>query len=318
MVRLPSKTARRTLAALLVAVVLPVAASRDGGSRRVVPSQQAAGYLESVPDAKAELLAVINAERKAHGAGPLAYDLLGAKVGDEFCEDAARNRTNGHWDLAGRAPYLRWALAGGVDHHAQNFAAESRTGYGFTESPAALLKKMHALFMAETPPDDGHRRTVLDPIWTHVGIGFAIVGGEMRMTEEYSRRVLEWAELPAGTAKAGRGARVAFGLPRGWNVGGIEVAWEELPKPMSRAEIARRGSYGLPPAWRMLRPHPPPGARWASGESGSFRASAGGRVEVVVPLDRGPGHYYLVVYAAEGPATGRKLFPVAAPLVVAE
>ncbi|MCL4810435.1 MAG: CAP domain-containing protein [Thermoanaerobaculia bacterium] len=315
---LPEETARRVLAALLVAAALPLAGSRDAPVRRVVMSSLAPDYVETVPAAKAELLAVINEERKAHGAGPLAYDLLGAKVGDEFCEDAALNRTSGHWDLAGRAPYLRWALAGGIDHHAQNFAAESRTGYAFSESPAVLLKKMHALFMAEKPPDDGHRRTVLDPIWTHVGIGFAIVGGEMRMTEEYSRRVLEWAELPSGPVKAGKGARVAFGLPRGWSIGGVEVAWEEFPKPMSRREIAARDSYGLPPAWRMLRPHPPPGARWASGEPGNFKASAGGRVEIVVPLDRGPGHYYLVVYAAEGTATGRKLFPVAAPLVVAE
>jgi Uncharacterized protein with SCP/PR1 domains len=150
---------------------------------------------------------VINRERAEHGAPPLAYDLLGAKVGDEFCEVAARDRTTGHWDLAGRAPYLRWALAGGIDHHAQNFAAESRTGFEFTESPAELLLRMHAEFMAEKPPNDGHRRTVLDPIWTHVGIGFALVGGEMRMTEEYSRRVLEWAELPAGPVKAGGGPR---------------------------------------------------------------------------------------------------------------
>lgn len=315
---LPQETARRALGALLVAAALPLAASRDAAVRRVVAASLASGYVETVPAAKAELLAIINEERKAHGARPLAYDLLGAKVGDEFCEDAARNRTSGHWDLAGRAPYLRWALAGGIDHHAQNFAAESRTGYQFAESPAVLLKKMHALFMAEKPPDDGHRRTVLDPIWTHVGIGFAIVGGEMRMTEEYSRRVLEWAELPAGPVKAGKGARVAFGLPRGWSIGGVEVAWEEFPKPMSRAEIAKRDSYGLPPAWRMLRPHPPAGARWASGEPGHFKASAGGRVEIVVPLDRGPGHYYLVVYAGEGAATGRRLFPVAAPLVIAE
>lgn len=311
------ETAVRALAALAAVAALPLVAARDPEPRRVVMSSLAPDYAEKVPAAKAELLRVINEERSAHGAGPLAYDRLGAKVGDEFCEDAARNRTSGHWDLAGRPPYLRWALAGGIDHHAQNFAAESRRGFEFTEPPVELLKKMHEAFMAEEPPDDGHRRTVLDPIWTHVGIGFAIVGGEMRMTEEYSRRVLEWAELPPGPVQAGKGALVALKLPRGWSIGAVEVAYEGLPKPMSRSEIAARGSYGLPPAWRTLRPFPPAGTRWASGEPGDFRPNASGRVELVVPLERGPGHYYLVVFASEGEAIGRKLFPVATPMVTA-
>jgi len=318
------ETIHRTLAAAVAVAVavavaaLPLAGAPDAEPRRVVMSRLAPDYAERVPSAKAELLAVINEERKAAGAPPLSYDLLGAKVGDEFCEDAARNRTTGHWDLAGRAPYLRWALAGGIDHHAQNFAAESRKGFGYSEPADELLKSAHARFMAERPPADGHRKTVLDPIWTHVGIGFAIVGGEMRMTEEYSRRVLEWVELPAGAVKAGKGAFVALKLPRGWSVGAIEVAWEAFPRTMSRAAIAERGTYGLPPSSRTLHPYPPAGTRWESGEKGDFSSVSGGRVEVSVPLDRGPGHYFLVVFAAEGPAQGRKLYPVAAPMLTAE
>ena len=311
-------TVRRAGAAFLATASTLIAAAGVPEGRRVLVSRIPPDYVETVPAAKAELLKLINEERRAHGAPPLAYDLLGAKVGDLFCEDAARNRTSGHWDLAGRAPYLRWALAGGYDHHGQNFAAESRGGYDFTEPPAVLLKKMHAAFMAEEPPDDGHRRTVLDPIWTHVGIGYAVVGREMRMTEEYSRRVLEWVELPDGPAKAGKKATVTFKLPKGWSVGGVEIAWEELPGPLTRADIAARKAYGLPTGGTMLRPYPPAGSTWTSGESGSFHASSGGRVEVTFALDRGPGHYYAVVYGAEGGAIGKRLFPLAAPLVVAE
>lgn len=311
-------TVPRARAALLAAASLLLAGAAAPEARKVLVSRIPPAWAESVPAAKAELLKVINDERRAHGAPPLAYDLLGAKVGDLFCEDAARNRTSGHWDLAGRAPYLRWSLAGGYDHHGQNFAAESRTGYDFTEPPAALLKKMHAAFMEEKPPDDGHRKTVLDPIWTHVGIGFAIVGREMRMTEEYSRRVLEWVELPDGPLPAGKKATVAFKLPKGWSVGGVEIAWEPFPRPLSREEIAARSAYGLPAGGTMLRPYPPSGSTWTSGEKGSFHASAGARVEVSFPLDRGPGHYYAIVFGAEGGAIGKRLLPLAAPLVVAE
>lgn len=301
----------------LAQVAAPGLVAADGPPRRVVVSSLATDYAERVPEAKAELLSVVNAERRAHGAPPLRYDLLGAEVGDEFCVDAARNRTSGHWDLAGRAPYLRWALAGGVDHHAQNFAAESRHGFAFTEPPSALMQKMHAAFMAERPPNDGHRTTVLDPKWTHVGFGYALVGGELRMTEEFSRRVVEWVELPAGPVKAGTGALVTLKLPPGWNVGAVEVAFEEFPKPMSRAEIAARLSYGLPPATRTLRPYPPPGTRWESGERGDFRAGVGGRLDLKIPLDRGPGNYFVIVFGSEGAVHGKPIFPIAVPLVVA-
>ncbi len=235
--------------ALLAVAALPLAGARNAPPLRVVMPGLAPAYAERVPAAKAELLRVINRERAEHGAPPLAYDLLGAKVGDEFCDRAARDRTTGHWDLEGRAPYLRWALAGGIDHHAQNFAAESRTGFEFTESPAELLLRMHAAFMAEKPPNDGHRRTILDPIWTHVGIGFALVGGELRMTEEYSRRVLEWAELPAGPVRAGGGrparAEAPEGVERRGDRGGLRAGSEADVAPRDRGPRLLRAAAPL-------------------------------------------------------------------------
>ena len=50
--------------------------------------------------------------------------------------------------------------------------------------------------MDERPPDDGHRQTILNPLLTHVGIGLAQVGGEFRITEEFSRVAFEWLEVP--------------------------------------------------------------------------------------------------------------------------
>jgi hypothetical protein len=49
-----------------------------------------------------------------------------------------------------------------------------------------------------------------------------------------------------------------------------------------------------------------------------FGLAAEVRIELTIPLDRGPGHYYVVVYAGQGIRSGRPIFPVAAPLVVAE
>lgn len=274
-------------------------------------------YDEPHREAKRALFERINADRRAAGLEPVAYSLLAAKVGDAFCADAARNGTMGHWDLAGRAPYQRWGEAGGVDYHAQNFGAVTRVGAAITEPVAELLVDSHARMMAETPPDDGHRRTILDPTWTHVGIGVARVAGEFRMTEEFSRQVLDWVELPAGPLPAGKGAAFGAKLPRGWEVGGVDISFERPPDPLSRAEIARRTSYGYPLAVRVLSPFPGPGLRWASGASGDFGVASNGRFGFTVPLDRGPGNYYVLVYAGLGPISGKRLSAVTGALIQA-
>ncbi len=237
----------------------PVPAVRRGADR-AAPS-----YAERYPEAKARLLARLNAERRAAGAPPVAYDLLAARVGDDFCLDTARTRSSGHWDTAGRPPYLRWGLAGGVDYHAENFGSLTRTGANVEEAEVpALLLDSHARMMAEVPPDDGHRRTVLDPEWTHVGIGAAAFGGEFRMAEEFSRHVVEWVEVPAEPLPAGARAPFAVKLPAGWVLASIEVGFEAPARPMSRAEIARRGVVRLSrrvaePSRARARVQPVPG-----------------------------------------------------------
>ena len=206
-------------AALLAAACAFLPASRAEGPVPVVRRGGNAGagpYAERFPEAKARLLERLNRERRAAGAPALAYDLLGASVGDAFSLDAATSRSSGHWDTAGRPPYLRWALAGGVDYHGENFSALTRTGADVDESEVSrLLLDAHAQMMAERPPDDGHRRTALDPDWTHVGFGAAAAGGEFRMVEEYSRRVALWVEVPRAPVPVRQRAPFAVRLPPG-------------------------------------------------------------------------------------------------------
>jgi uncharacterized protein YkwD len=286
--------------------------------RRCGPERGGTGYVERYAAAKAALFRKINAERAAVGAPPLGYDLLGARVGDDFCLDAATEGSVGHWDTRGRAPYLRWAEAGGCDYHSQNFASQSRIGDAIRESPESLLLSSHALMMAEKPPDDGHRRTVLDPIWTHAGIGAATVGGEFRMTEEFSRRVMEWIEVPAWPLPPRSRALFSARFLPGWNAGPVEIAYEPPPRPLSLREIGRRGSYQYPRTVRTFVPRLPEGLRWAGGDQGDFRIDPSGRIDVFVPLESGPGSYYVLVYAGKGAVSGKRLTPGTAARIVAE
>jgi len=285
---------------------------------RYGPDRNDVSYSERAPREKEKLLARLNEERRVHGVRPLAYDLLAARVGDEFCQDSAARATSGHWDLEGRSPYLRWALAGGVDYHAENASSFSRTGHPVTPSEIErLLFEAHARMMDERPPDDGHRRAILDPNWTHVGFGAGWADGEFRMTEEFSRRVAEWVELPAAPVRAGLAAPFAAKLPPGWTSGVIEIGFERAPTPMSRVEIRRRGSYAYPKAVTLLRPLLSGPYRYPDGSQGQYDA-AGGRITASLPLAEGAGSYWVLLYAAEGSAAGRPMSPVVAALVVAE
>jgi uncharacterized protein YkwD len=304
--------------ALLTSACVRVPAPSPVPQVRFGEARDAIAYRERAPGEKKALLARLNEERRAHGLRPLAYDLLAAKVGDAFCQDAATRAFSGHWDLEGRPPYLRWALAGGVDYHAENASSLSRTGNPVTASEIErLLLEAHGRMMNERPPDDGHRRTILDPNWTHVGFGVGWADGEFRMTEEFCRRVAEWVEIPAAPVRHGRTAPFAAKLPSGWTPGVIEVGFERAPSPMSRAQIRRHGSYGYPKAVALLQPLLSGSYRYPDGSQGQYDA-AGGRITASLPLGEGAGHYWVLLYAAEGGAPGRRMSPVVAALVVAQ
>lgn len=268
---------------------------------RFGPERPGAGYTEKFPEAKAKLFVRINKDRAAHGLTPLQYDPLGAKVGDAFCLESAQRGFTGHYDPEGRAPYRRWTDAGGFDWHMQNVGAISRVGGRIEEPIEKLLFAIHDEMMAERPPRDGHRRAILDPEATHVGIGAAVFDGEFRMSQEFSRRVVAWIELPTGPLEAGKLARLAARVPPPLIVGSVDISFEPREKTKSFRELSRRKQYGLPQPFHTERPRAREGTVWADGRIGDFDLDPSGRFELVFPLSRGPGTYYAVVYVGTGP-----------------
>jgi uncharacterized protein YkwD len=284
--------------------------------RHLGPDRNEIAYSEHAPREKALLFRRLNEDRVKAGLKPLAYDSLAAKVGDEFCLESAQSGAIGHWDREGRAPYLRWSLAGGVDYHAQNFASHTSIGAPLRRSVADLLLEGHEGMMAETPPDDGHRRAILDPYWTHVGLGSALVGGEFRMTEEFSRQIAEWVEIPAGPVPARGTAPFGAKLPPIWKAGVVEIAWEAPPAPLSLKQIRARGAYSYPHAIHRFRPTLGAGTTWSDGSHGDFQLGPGGRIELPVPIDHGPGSYYVIVYVGHS-LMGEALTPAIAARIEA-
>jgi hypothetical protein len=80
------------------------------------------------------------------------------------------------------------------------------------------------------------------------------VGGELRMTEEFTRVALEWDRAARGPAPEGRLGPLRRATLPDWEVGLVEIRFEPPPHPLSLSELRRAGSYRLPPVVRTLRP----------------------------------------------------------------
>jgi hypothetical protein len=107
--------------------------------------------------------------------------------------------------------------------------------------------------MDETPPQDGHRRTILDPDATHVGIGYASANGRFQMSQEFLTRTLERLSLVRRDSsrvvlrfegKPVPGSRLQF----------VTIAREPSPTPLTREEASSRTSYSYPSPWLAYVP----------------------------------------------------------------
>jgi uncharacterized protein YkwD len=284
---------------------------RHGPDRLSIP------YSESYHEAKRAVFERINRDRAIYGYPPLQYEPRAALVGDRFCLDTALAGSWGHWDTAGRAPYVRWGEASGVDYHIQNSGAYSDSGGTLGLTPVQLGLLIHESMMDETPPHDGHRRAILDPWLTHVGIGMARVSGEFRLTQEFTRVAFEWMEAP--DRPVATGAEVVFGGKplQEWEVGLVEIRYEPFPKRLRLPELFRRGGYGYPRVVDALRPSLPAELSYYGGGRGDFDLRAGGEFRASFRLTHGPGHYFIVCYTRRPREPQSELHPATAIMVTA-
>ncbi len=193
----------------------------------------------------AAVFARINADRQAAGRAPVAWDEGAARVARAFCQAQVHERTRGHFLTDGIPPYARTALAGVFGVQAENSTAWLSSAREFQKSMTELALGAHTQMMEEKPPADGHRKAILDPDATHVGVGWAQESGSFRMAQEFmTRRMSEMAltrvaQAPATILVEGKVAspyRVEF----------VTLAHEPAPRHLTKSEANARTSYGYP------------------------------------------------------------------------
>ncbi len=137
---------------------------------------------------RARLLDLLNAHRATLGLRPLSINTTAEAAAEYQAKDMESAGIMRHTDSMGRSPFQRFQSIGG---RAQLYG-ENVAYYGLqvddTENLWSAVDKLDAMMMAEQPPDDGHRRAILNPAFQSVGFGFATGSNGFYLAEDFFAR----------------------------------------------------------------------------------------------------------------------------------
>jgi uncharacterized protein YkwD len=230
------------------------------------PSASAAPATATAPAAKTLdyaqaqrfVLSLINRDRKKAGLSPVVLDADASKAGLRHARDMAANGFTGHVGSDGSVPEQRYTESGGSDFVRENSACLFDTvERKLDDAPRfdpAKLTALHKMFMDEVPPNDGHRRNVLDPRHNRVGIGLArpVDVEQPCLTQEFVDKLGDFEPLPR-EAKRGSKLRVAGTVTKPLAFGGVGIGRTPLPQPVPRQRL-NGGTYRIPAPDTMYFP----------------------------------------------------------------
>ena len=258
---------------------------------------------------RAHILKMINRDRQIYRLPPVTLDVEASALGDAYCREQIRHGTTGHFSVDGLSPYMRYSFAGGNDAVSENAAAWS-ANYAFNDRALyEMARRSEDAMMAEAPPNDGHKRAILDPHATHVGIGMAWERGEFRLVQEFVRRYIGWTR-PLPRAARVEDTIIGTGKPiAGARIEAITVHHEPFPATMTAAAASAIQKYALPANRKEYLPRLKSEytrngdgtlayvrREYADGRRGDFYLSEAGDFSFTVPFTEGPGVYTVVVW----------------------
>jgi len=251
--------------------------------------------------ARRYMIELVNRDRASVGVAPVQLDEGAAsRAGQGHAEDMAAHGFLGHWGTDGSVPEQRLTDAGGADMVLENASC-------FTDERTRALdpqpridprnvERAEAMFFHEQPPNDGHRRNILNPIHNKLGIGVAqplATATEIPapcFAQEFVDAYGTYAPIPHTLRRGGvvrvRGTTAAPATPAG-----VGIAHGGPSAAIPVAELNERRSYSVPAPYRTYWPagYSTPAPVHVSGRDFSIDASLGPDAE--------PGLYEVSVWA---------------------
>lgn len=202
------------------------------------------------------MLEAINADRQAQGLRTVNWDVTATIAGQAHAEDMLTKDYFSHWNLAGYGPEHRYALVGGVDAVAENIYMYWYRYDNGQPAPIEDWRKVIREAEANLMDSPGHRRNILDPFHTHVGVGLAYDAqkGELRLTQEFINRRVQ-IDLQPGHLAIGDEITVSGVLLPGASNPTINLTYQPFPSTMT-AQSVPQGSYSsAAEVYEALNPH---------------------------------------------------------------
>jgi uncharacterized protein YkwD len=254
---------------------------------------------------KRRLFDRINRDRREHGVAAVRFSRELSRLADLHCREMLAKDYIGHWNLEGWKPYMRYSQGGVLDHTEENIA--SIRSSRFDLSPERVERELfarHEALVNEEPPFDLHRKSILEPTQTHVGIGLAFNETGMRLIEVFAKRYVEVEAPPASIRISDSPELKGTVLVDGLEIESISVFYEPPPPPVSRMDPSLLASYGFPPMEISLRPRLPRsmvvGGRlvypqYEDGSRGEIQVREDGVFACSIPLFLGRAGVYTIV-----------------------
>ena len=255
----------------------------------------------TVAEARQYMVTLVNRDRATQHLPPVTLDEgPPTAAGQAHAEDMAKLGYLGHWGSDGSVPEQRHTEAGGADMVLENalcFTDEHlRTLDKAPLIDPAQIERAESMFFDEVPPNDGHRKNILRPSHTRIGIGIAqpiatptelpVSCVSQELTDDYG----SYQPLPK-RAKVGAMVHVEGTLAPGIKPTGVGLARVIAPAPIAASDLNKRRSYPVPKPFQMY---------WGPGfVTPKPIAIDGTHFSIDVPLtDKGqPGLYEVSVWA---------------------
>jgi uncharacterized protein YkwD len=228
--------------------------SGDTSGGDPTPAESASDHPEQLltpAEAGRYVLKLVNRDRKQHGLPPVTWDETAAKAGKVHADDMAAHGYTAHLGTDGSVPEQRYTDAGGAGMVMENAGCladgkDRELDRSPRYSPAALERIEHA-FMDEQAPNDGHRRNILTPWHTSLGVGLSQTQGldVPCMAEEFVDAYGDYEALPH-QAKIGAKTRIQGTLRNPAKIAGVGVARIDFPKPIKPSALNATHSYAIP------------------------------------------------------------------------
>ncbi|MHB8126660.1 MAG: CAP domain-containing protein [Desulfitobacteriaceae bacterium] len=195
------------------------------------------------------VLDLINQDRLKNGVSPVIWDETAAKTARQHVQEEADNGYISHWGMDGSKPQLRYTRGGGLDVVDENESVSLWLQGGFQGVSVTELEKIvgehEAAMLNEKPPNDGHRKNILDVHHTGVGVAIAIGKYGVSMAQEFTNHYAVFNPVPL-TALPGSKINLSGRIFPGFHITGIYAVWEQTPHSMSIGELMQTHSYSDP------------------------------------------------------------------------